>query len=239
VPGSYSTNGICVGNSCPKGFKAYNTAIFQGGVYLVNGFNALSGSCLRMSTVDAQGIGGVMLYFTGGGSVTVAADSGKTCPTSFDTFNSLGNYTGMLANGIKCKAGSKVPTNLKGVATLTGNVLLAPCTGTYGDPYEALTPPQTDPDGEQRGFLMFQDRSTEAANQSWGGGGSMLLAGTMYFHNSADFSDTFTLIGNTGSSTYVLGDIVADNVLLTGDSQVTMDLNSSVVFSVLKASIFQ
>jgi hypothetical protein len=86
---------------------------------------------------------------------------------------------------------------------------------------------------------MFQDRSTEAANQSWGGGGSFLLAGTMYFHNNTDFSDTFTLAGNSGSSTYVLGDIVADNILLTGDSQVTMDLNTSVVFNVLKASIFQ
>ena len=67
----------------------------------------------------------------------------------------------------------------------------------------------------------------------------MLLAGTMYFHNKTDFSDTFTLTGNSGSSTYVLGDIVADAVSLSGDSQVTMDLNSSVVFNVLKASILQ
>ena len=86
---------------------------------------------------------------------------------------------------------------------------------------------------------MFQDRTTASANQSWGGGGSMLLAGTMYFHNSTDFSDRFTLTGTSGSSTYVLGDIVADSVLLSGDSQVTMDLNTSVVFNVLKASILQ
>ncbi len=86
---------------------------------------------------------------------------------------------------------------------------------------------------------MFQDRSTPSASQLWGGGGSMLLAGTMYFHNSTDFSDTFKLDGSSGSSTYVLGDIVADHVLLTGDSQVTMDLNTSVVFNILRASIFQ
>jgi hypothetical protein len=169
--------------------------------------------------------------------VSVAADSGSKCQSDFLTAGYAG--TSSLVNGIKCKSSSTVPTNLAGITNLTGNVLLAPCSGTYGDPYEALTPAQTDPDGEQRGFLMFQDRATPSANQSWGGGGSMLLAGTMYFHNNTDFSDTFTLNGNSGSSTYVLGDIVADNVSLKGDSQVTMDLNTSVVFNVLKASIFQ
>jgi hypothetical protein len=161
-----------------------------------------------------------------------------------------------LVNGIKCKASSSIPTNLTGVASLTGNVLLAPCTGPggtpgpYGDPYEYLG--LTDPLGEQRGFLFFQDRSYTNMDQSWGGGGSFLLAGTMYFHscNSSGtgtgcgaagtyYTDSFSLQGNSGSSTYVLGDIVADNVTLGGSSGITMDLNTTVAFNILKASIFQ
>jgi hypothetical protein len=240
APGVY-TSGICVGpgakcDCIPGGGRC--TAIFDPGVYIVQGnVSIVSNSCLRPSGAPGDGSGGVMFYFTGGGSVSVGADSGNKCQQAFVTAGYAG--TSSLLNGIKCQSTSKVPTNLAGVTTLSGNVLLAPCTGKYGDPYEALTPSLTDPDGEQHGFLMFQDRTTASANQSWGGGGSMLLAGTMYFHNSTDFSDTFTLSGNSGSSTYVLGDIVADNVSLSGDSQVTMDLNTSVVFNVLKASIFQ
>ena len=240
APGIYSL-GICVKSgggapcSChPGGGRC--TAIFDPGVYIIQGtFLVQSNSCLRPSGAAGDGTGGVILYFTNGGSVTVGADSGNKCQADFITAGYAG--TSSLLYGIKCKSTSNIPLNLQGIASLSGNVLLAPCTGTYGDPFEATG--GTDPDGEQHGFLMFQDRSTEAANQSWGGGGSFLLAGTMYFHNNTDFSDTFTLAGNSGSSTYVLGDIVADNVLLTGDSQVTMDLNTSVVFSVLKASILQ
>jgi Putative Flp pilus-assembly TadE/G-like len=238
--GKYPT-GLCVGNGpspciCP--ISAHCTAIFDPGVYIIEGnFSVVANSCLRPSGAPGDGTGGIMFYFTGGSSVSVGADSGNKCQTNFNTAGYPG--TSSLLNGIKCKSSSTIPSNLAGVATLSGNVLLAPCSGTYGDPFEALTPSQTDPDGEQHGFLMFQDRTTASANQNWGGGGSMLLAGTMYFHNKNNFSDAFTLNGNSGSSTYVLGDIVADNVTLKGDSQVTMDLNTSVVFNVLKASIFQ
>jgi hypothetical protein len=131
-------------------------------------------------------------------------------------------------------------------------VMLAPCTGPYGDPYLAESLPDPPTLGEQRGFLFFQDRSNTAQNQSWGGGGSFLLAGTMYFHscNSSGtgvncgatptyYSDSFTLQGGSGSSTYMLGDIVADNVTLGGNSGITMDLNTTTAFNILKASIFQ
>jgi putative Flp pilus-assembly TadE/G-like protein len=252
-PGYYSA-GICVGDSCPS--KAHTTAIFQGGVYALNGFTAVDNSCLRPSTVDAQGIGGTMFYFTGGGAVNVSANSGHSdpktgksvCGNAFNTFSG----TGMLTNGIKCTATSNVPTNLLSVTTLTGNVMLAPCTGPYGDPYLAEGLPDPASLGEQRGFLLFQDRSGTAMNQSWGGGGSFLLAGTMYFHSCnalgtgtncgvppTYYSDVFTLSGGSGSSTYMLGDIVADNVTLGGNSGITMDLNTTTAFSVLKASIFQ
>jgi len=257
-------SGICVGKSCPNnpgsscvGPSNSCIAIFDPGIYFIRGnFKALSDSCLRPSGAAGDGSRGVVLYFSGGGTVTVAANSGdgNKCSTPFLTAGYPS--TTSLVNGIKCKPTSTIPTNLVGISSLTGNVLLAPCTGPggvpgpYGDPYEYLG--QTDPLGEQRGFLLFQDRSYTNMNQSWGGGGSFLLAGTMYFHscNAAGtgtpcgaagtfYTDTFTLQGNSGSSTYVLGDIVADNVILGGSSGITMDLNTTVAFNILKASIFQ
>ncbi len=253
LPGSYA-GGICVGKPCT--YKTYTTAIFQGGVYLVNGLTADSNSCLRMSTVDAQGIGGVMFYFTGGGTANVDSNSGSKCPsgTPFDTLNivtppyAAPPYNGMLTYGVACTSTSTTPTNLP--ATLTGNVMLGPCTGTYGDPLVAAG--GTDPLGVQRGILFFEDRSDKSASPSWGGGGSLLLAGTMYFHscNSTGtgtscgaagtyYTDSFSLSGGSGSSTYVLGEIIADNITLGGNSGITMDLNPTKAFSILKASLLQ
>jgi Flp pilus assembly protein TadG len=246
-PGLYTTP-ICVGSSCA--LKKHTTAIFQGGIYVVNGFEAKSNSCLRPSTEDPDNIGGTMFYFTGGGAVNVDANSGSCssgtckCPAPFDP------WAGTGMQGMKCTATSSVPSNLLSITTLTGNVMLAPCTGLYGDPY--LAQGQPDPLGTQRGFLFFQDRSNTGMDQKWSGGGSFLLAGTMYFHscNSTGtgtgcgapptyYSDTFELGGGSGASTYMLGDIVADNVLLGGNANITMDLNTTTAFSVLKASIFQ
>jgi hypothetical protein len=148
-------------------------------------------------------------------------------------------------------------------STVTGNFLVGPCqAGTagnilclpncginYGDPQGT-----GDPLGEQRGFLFFQDRAVNAStNPSWGGGGQTLLSGTMYFHQcvtsgsdtgtgcsaSSAYHDQLNLIGNAGSGTYILGQIVADTIKLGGTSGITMDLNPTTVYSVLKASIFQ
>jgi hypothetical protein len=75
----------------------------------------------------------------------------------------------------------------------------------------------------------------------------------MYFHQcvtsgsdtgvgcstSSAFNDNVTLGGNSGSGTYVLGQVVADQVTLGGTSGLTMDLNPSSVYSILKASLLQ
>jgi hypothetical protein len=41
----------------------------------------------------------------------------------------------------------------------------------------------------------------------------------------------------SGSTTYVLGNIVADNLTLGGTSGISMDLNPTVAFSILKATL--
>jgi len=156
-----------------------------------------------------------------------------------------------FTSGVKCVAGSTIPTNLQGSGTpapginVNGNILLGVCTGYYGDPLGT-----SDPIGLQHQFLFFQDRSAKNVGPSWGGGGQFLLAGTMYFHscNSSGtgvgcgaandyYNDILNLSGNSGSGTYVLGDIVVDNLTLGGTSGITMDLNPNVAFSILKATL--
>lgn len=226
-----------------------------------------SNSCIRPSNATGDGSGGTIFYFadTNGFAVNVGAnagcDSGNGTATAFNTTSG----TGSLANGVKCTASSVIPSNLP--ATLTGSVLLAPCrpatsvsslcasansnancTTNFGDP-ELLA----DPIGEQRGILFFEDRAVNAGNNpSWDGGGASLLAGTIYFHqcvtsgsdtgqgcSSSAYNDQMQLGGNSGNTTYVLGDIIVDQLQLQGTSGITMDLNPSASFTTLKAALVQ
>jgi len=214
----------------PTGIQVKNvTAIFNPGVYYITGGMALqANSTVRPSTNTSGTIGGTMFYFAGSGSISVDSNSGKPSAT-IDNF---------ATSRVQCPGGP-APTGLP--ATLSGNILLGPCTGTYGDP-----------NGQYRGMLFFQDRSATSVNPQWGGGGQFLLAGTMYFRScnadgtgtapcglSAAFSDTFTLQGNSGSGTYVLGEIVTDSLQLGGTSGVNMSLNPNAAFSVLKVELLQ
>ena len=81
----------------------------------------------------------------------------------------------------------------------------------------------------------------------------MLLAGTMYFHQCVTtgtdtgqgcdtvnaYTDQFSLGGTPSSSTYVLGDIIVDELSLSGNSGLTMDLNPSAAYTTLKAALVQ
>jgi len=105
--------------------------------------------------------------------------------------------------------------------------MLAPCAGTYGDPL-----------GKNRGILFFQDRTTTGTGQ-WGGGGQFLLAGTMYFHQNGTFNATFQLNGNPGSSTYILGEIIADKLSMSGTPNINMQLNPYAAYNTLKATLLR
>src|SRR5260370_4946249 len=106
-------------------------------------------------------------------------------------------------------------------------------------------------------MLFFQDRSATGVSANWGGGGQFLLAGTMYFHScvgaspavggvgctqtasTADSLDSMSLSGNSASGTYLLGDVVVDQLTLGGTSGINMDLNPTSAFSILQASLLQ
>ena len=226
----------------PSGITVKNaTAIFREGIYwVVGGMSLQANGNVRPSTAPATNpsdqIGGTMFYFSGTGTISVAANSGNKPPAV--AFNTTSG-SGVFAFGAKCTAGSSIPSNLP--ATFTGSVLLAPCTGTYGDPASG-----------QRGILFFQDRSASGVSAEFHGGGQALLAGAMYFHhcNSTEnslpcgspptyYNDTLVMEGTPGAGTYVLGNITVDNIQLTGTSDIYMDLNPSATYAILKASLLR
>jgi hypothetical protein len=241
-PGYYN-KGICVkGNgNCPHDGKATanGTALFQPGVYYVGGIGLqlLSNTIVRITccggAADGDGSGGVMFYFSGSATLYVDSNSGR--PGLADVYyRDGGTYNGVQSRALQCPGGIANDPDIP--ATIIGNVLLGPCSGTYGDPL-----------GQYRGFLYFQDRSA-AAQPQWQGGGATLAAGFMYFHQcrpdgtglncSAPGTDaygtTFNMGGNPGSGSYAVGSLVTDKIASSGNPNITMILNKNKYFPQLK-----
>jgi hypothetical protein len=240
VPGLYSS-GIDVKNS---------DAVFDPGLYYVSTkgltLDSNSNVCPGTGVSPYQGDGsqGAVFYFANGDSTSVVANSGSDQCT-----NSSG--TSLTAGDIVCSTGEGLPSNLTTTTVLAGNVLLAPCSGYYGDPLGT-----SDPSGEQRGFLFFQYRGAmiTGGGAQWGGGGSFSLAGTMYFHycdnstvpasgefcdSTNGYMDLLTLSGSSGAGTYILGDIETDQLEMNGTPAITMDLSSTAAYYILKATLLQ
>jgi hypothetical protein len=98
-------------------------------------------------------------------------------------------------------------------------------------------------------MLFFDDRSNADPNgqPSMHGGGGLLLGGTLYFHNCpnsprctlTDYNAFFDLQGNPGSTTYVYGDIITDELVLAGTAAINMQLNKNQVVNVVKVALLQ
>jgi hypothetical protein len=224
------------------------TGIFDPGLYYAaaNGFNLGSNSTARVSTATGDGSNGVMFYFSTSDTVGVTSDSGKSvactsassgsgspngCVVSFKIDGTVSPVaTGAVASrALQCPSGSPNPPQVP--ATLDGNILLGPCSGTYASP-----------DGN-RGFLFFQNRST-SASPSWGGGGQFLSSGFLYFHSGSGSTcgtntSCLTLQGGSGAHSYALGNIVVDELALGGNPEINMILNPSATFAVLRASLLE
>lgn len=253
------TNGCPTGTTCTEYSAGYysggisvkgSTAIFDPGVYYLDGdFTADANSCLRPSTAVGDSSGGSMFYFNTG-TIQIDSNSGKNCSASIST--TTGSGSGQLQYGVLCTSNSKIPGNLP--TTITGNLLMAPCTGPYGDPLLL-----DDPIGEQHGILLFSNRSSNLASvkpkdqPKFGGGGTAAALGSLYFHycNSPDgaglgtncpstaYTDQITLQGVPGSTSYVVGDIVTDELGMGGTPDIVMDLNPTALYYVLTASLLQ
>jgi hypothetical protein len=229
-----------------------NTAIFDPGLYYVGseGLQLNSNSTVRPSTATGDGSYGTTFYFSTGGSteLSVASNSGSSSNCASVT-NSTGlNPTGspsncvipyildgtgnaatgsVLSQPLRCPKGAANPAQL--TSSVSGNILMGPCTGTLAG---------VSTDGLQyRGFLFFQNRSS-VGTANWGGGGQFLLSGFLYFHDST-YSSVMTLSGNSGSGAYALGSFVADKVALGGASGMTMILNPSTNYQILRPTLLE
>jgi Flp pilus assembly protein TadG len=230
------------------------TGIFDPGLYYigVNGLNLGSNSTVRMSTATGDGNNGITFYFGAGsppGSDTVSvgantghfsactsASSGSGSPSSCIVSYKVDGSISSAATGyvpspkLQCPGGPTNPTQVP--ASINGNILLGPCSGTYGDS-----------SGKNRGFLFFQNHA-KAAQPSWGGGGQFLLSGFMYFHSGTGTTcgtntTCFTMNGGSGAGAFTLGNIVVDELAMTGNSTLNMILNPSVTYQTLKPQLLQ
>jgi Putative Flp pilus-assembly TadE/G-like len=237
VPCNSATVSICVGSS-------HDTlAVFEPGIYYLDGDFATSNSgnkiCMRPGTGIGDGSGGTMFYLHGSSTLNKSPSPGQL------VVKDKGNVVFACADpayGIPVSSLTCISNVPPGVTTLTGNVLLGPCTGPYGDSLGA---------GHERGLLFFHDRDTQpTAQPSWKSGGSFGLVGSLYFHycnsttagsgmncDSAAFTETLTL--GSGANAYIIGNIVADQLHLAGGSAITVGLSPNREYYTLKASLLQ
>ena len=203
----------------------YATGIFAPGVYYLNGSLTAAGSTiLRMAKpAGYQKTDGVMFYFLSG-TLNLSGCSG--CSTRLPNVN---------ATDLTCD-GSSPPAAIGMPATISGNVLYAQCTknGTYWDTAGDTTDSRGNPGS--RGLLVFQDHSN-TSSFIFSGSGQLAFSGAIYLHSSS-YSDVFNLSGGTSSGTFVLGEIIADQVNLSGSGKVKLALNPAANTPESKVSIF-
>jgi hypothetical protein len=233
-----------------------------------NGLNPGSGSTLRMSTAAGDGNDGVTFYFSTGDSMQITASSGNSARCTSVTWDTVkfkfsgspnGCVVGYQIDGtapplnvgsvnpgnslaLQCPKGSANPSQVANLKTVDGNILLGPCLGTYSSP-----------DGN-RGFVLYQARSTPANAATCkgglsggcavlGGGAGFIFSGFIYFHNGngtcGASASCLMFAGNTGSQSFTLGDIIVDELAISGASNINMILNPTATFQVLKPTLLQ
>lgn len=202
------------------------------------------------SAVGSDGSNGVMFYLSGpGGSsgyggAVFQANAGNPGGRTIDNFPTA---------SLSCD-GVTVPDPSLGVpSSVPGNVLAAQCTA-QGNYYGA---PSTDTISLTgvRGLLFFQNRANgstagdENGQTNMQGGGGLALSGTLYAHNCpnspscnqppTDYQAFIQLQGTPGSGTYILGEIVADQLIEAGNGSIGMQLNPNAVYFTLKATMLR
>jgi hypothetical protein len=197
------------------------TAIFDPGIYYVSGnlkFDTLSN--VRPSAKNATTAPyGSIFYVTNCTTACISVKSNSGSNTSLDPFST---------STLTCPGGTPYVAPPGVTPPSQGNILMAPCTGAYGDP-----------SGLYRGILFYVDHTISAAGAGWGGGGGFILAGSTYVHNTVSSNDTFSMGGNSGSTSLVIGNMVVDSLSLIGTPSIIMQLNPNVSFPILKTQLMQ
>lgn len=195
-------------------------------------------------------------------SVTANTNSWNVSPNNcIVQYNIDGSSSfGVASRTLMCAANSPPnPTDV--LANFSGNILLGPCTGPSAgqtQDYSGGIDTTGTYAGPNRGFLFFQNRATAADGGTCtagftgkcavlGGGGSYIFSGYAYFHKSTGLTGTscgtdmscVTYAGGSGSNSVTLGNIVIDQISLTGGGSLEMVLNSYTSFPILKPSLLE
>ena len=218
-PGYYPT-----GLTMPNNFS---TVIFKPGIYYLNGSLVAGGSnILRIAKPTGyQQTDGLMFYFLSG-SLNFSGCTG--CLSS--------NVDNVNTTDLTCD-GSAPASGLGMGSTIGGNVLWAQCasSGTYWDSGGDTNDSRGAPGA--RGLLVFQDHA-DTTQPAFTGSGQLSFSGGLYFH-STGYADVLSLNGGTSSGTYILGEIVTDQVSLTGSGVIKLALNPQAVTNMAKVAILQ
>lgn len=168
---------------------------------------------------------GVMFYFHGSAKPVISGASGGPASPRVDK---------VPATDLTCD-GSTPPSYLNMPSALDTNIMLAQCTanGSYYD----TAGDTSDTAGNTRGLLMFMDHSDTASPQLQGSG-SLAYTGTLYFHSS-NYATIFQIPGGTVNGTLIWGNVVTDQMQLTGSGALRMALNPAATTPILKVSLVQ
>jgi len=168
---------------------------------------------------------GVMFYFHGSAAPIISGASGAPAYPRVDK---------VPVTDLTCD-GSTPPAYLGLASLLDTNIMLAQCTttGTYWD----NAGDTTDSLGAIRGLLMFMDHADSASPQLQGSG-SLAYTGTLYFHSSS-YATIFQIPGGTSNGTLIWGNVVTDQMQLSGSGALTMALNPAATTPMLKVSLLK
>ena len=84
---------------------------------------------------------------------------------------------------------------------------------------------------------MFQDHADTSSPQ-FQGSGNLAYMGTLYFHSST-YGTIFQIPGGTFNNTLIWGNIVTDQLQMTGSGVLKMGLNPNKTTQLLKVALFQ
>jgi hypothetical protein len=204
----------------------YSTAIFKPGIYYLNGSFTSSGSnTLRVAKPSGyQQTDGVMFYFLTG-SFNVSGCSG-CANAKVDNVNTT---------DLTCD-GSAPPAALGMPSTLTGNILYGQCStnGTYWDTGNDTSDARGAPGS--RGLLFFQDHAN-TTQPTFSGSGALSFSGALYFHSNS-YGDILNISGGSSSGTYILGEIIVDQLNLSGSGIIKLALSSAANSNLAKGGTF-
>ncbi len=141
------------------------------------------------------------------------------------------NSNAIMAAGI---AGAGDFANGGMMVFLTGNASVS-ITANAGKNPPGISLLGSDPGGAYKNILFFEDRTAAANSHELSGGGSLTLIGTVYLTNTratmlttAAHFQKLSFSGGPGSSTHITGEIIVDELSLSGGGggdNITMNLN--------------